>query len=296
MAPIHNDLVRQLQLGDALLTKAAEKSLRRYIEQAWRVLEPDMPFLSNWHIDLLAEYLEAVTAGQIRRLLVNMPPRYMKSLLISVLWPTWEWIRHPGRRWIFVSYTESLALKHSVDRRTVLQSSWYQGRWGDRVVLAPDQNEKGEFLNTARGHMIATSIGASILGKGGDRLVVDDPHNPTQIESETQREGAVHYFRHALPTRLDDKKRGAIIVVMQRLHERDLSAVCQDLGYTHICLPAEAETRTTIVCPSGGSDDPEHIPLRWIPSRTRFGPGFLSAWRCSSRATRRARCLSGTTS
>src|SRR5262249_45031468 len=162
----------------------------------------------------------------IRRLLVNMPPRYMKSLLISVLWPTWEWIRCPSRRWIFASYSESLALKHSLDRRTVLQSPWYQSRWGTGVVLAPDQNEKGEFQNTARGHMIATSLGATILGRGGDRIVVDDPHNPTQIESDAQREAAMNAYRYALSTRLDNKKDGAIVVVMQRLHERDLSAFC----------------------------------------------------------------------
>jgi hypothetical protein len=121
LAP-HNDLIRQAQLQDALLKVRAEASLRQYIEEAWPILEPGTPFLGNWHIDLLCEYLEAVTAGQVRRLLVNMPPRYMKSLLVTVLWPTWEWIRFPERRWIFASYTESLALQHSRDRRTVLQA------------------------------------------------------------------------------------------------------------------------------------------------------------------------------
>ena len=262
----NNDLIRQHQLQDALLKVRAEGSLRQYIEEAWRILEPSVPFLPNWHLDLLCEYLEAITAGQVRRLLVNMPPRYMKSLLVTVLWPTWEWIRHPGRRWIFASYTESLALKHSLDRRNVLQSPWYQGRWGRRVALATDQNEKGEFLNTARGHMIATSIGASILGKGGDRIVVDDPHNPTQIESDTQREAALTYYCHTLATRLDNKKQGAIIVVMQRLHERDLSALCLDLGFTHVCLPAEADDRTTIMFPSGRQLIREPGDLLW-PAR-----------------------------
>ena len=244
-------LIEQVKIQDALLTRRAEGSLRAYVEQAWPILEPDLVFLPNWHIDLLVECLEAVTAGQIRRLLINVPPRSMKSLLVSVLWPTWEWIRRPGGRWIFASYAEALATKQSVNRRTVLQSTWYRTRWGHQVQLASDQNVKGEFQNTKRGVMIATSTGGSITGKGGDRIIVDDLHNPQQAESDAQRETALNYFRQTLSTRLDNKKTGAIVVVMQRLHERDLSAYCQDLGFTHVCLPAEAELRTEILFPSG---------------------------------------------
>ena len=245
-------LLRQVQLQDALLKIDAGKSLRCYVEQAWPLLEPGIRFQPNWHIDYLVEHLEAVTAGHMTQLLINMPPRSMKSLLVSVLWPTWEWIQHPATRWIFASYAESLAIKHSMDRRTVLQSDWFQQRWGDRVRLASDQNEKREFLNTQRGHMVATSIGGSILGKGGNRIVVDDPHNATQAESDTQRETAIAFFSRTLSTRLDNKNTDAMVVVMQRLHERDLSAVCLDLGFTHVCLPAEAETPTTLVFPRSG--------------------------------------------
>lgn len=232
-------LIQHVKLQDALLTRRAEASLRAYVEQAWPILEPETPFIPNWHIDLLIEYLEAVTTGDVRHLLINVPPRSMKSLLVSVFWPTWEWIRRPGGRWICASYAETLALKHSIDRRTILQSSWYQSRWGDRVELASDQNVKGEFLNTRRGVMIATSVGGSITGKGGDRIIVDDLHNPQGAESDAQRDTALAYFRQTLSTRLDNKKTGAIVVVMQRLHERDLSALCQELGYVHVCVPAE---------------------------------------------------------
>jgi hypothetical protein len=246
-----DQLVRRAQLQDELLKRQAERSLRAFVEQAWPILEPSRPFTPNWHIDLICEHLEAVSAGATTRLLINLPPRSMKSLLVSVLWSAWEWSRWPGLRYIFASYTDALAAKHSLDRRTVLQSPFYQTRWGDRVILAPDQNEKGEFLNTARGRMIATSVGGSILGKGGDRIVIDDPHNPTQIESDAQRDAAITHFK-TLATRLDDKKRGAIIVVQQRLHEQDLTATCLELGgYVHLCLPAEAEERTEIVFPSG---------------------------------------------
>ena len=134
----------------------------------------------------------------------------------------------------------------------MLQSPWYQARWGDRVCLAPDQNVKTAFQNTQRGLMLATSIGGSVTGKGGNRIVVDDPHNPTQAESDVQREAARTYFSRTLSTRLDDKRRGALVVIMQRLHERDLAALCLDLDFTHVCLPATAEHRTTVTFPRSG--------------------------------------------
>ena len=249
-----DQLQRLLALQDEVLTRMAEKSLHAFVTQAWSILEPTQAFVDNWHIGFVTEFLEAVTAGQLTRLVINLPPRYMKSLLVSVLWPTWEWIRKPSGRWLFVSYADALASKHSLDRRTVLQSDWYQRRWGTTVQLAPDQNVKNEFQNTHRGVMVATSIGGSITGKGGSRIVVDDPHNPTQVESDTQREAALTFFTRTLSTRLDDPKSGAIVVVMQRLHERDLSALClsEELGYTHVCLPAEAEVSTRILFPRSG--------------------------------------------
>lgn len=252
MPATSDELLRQLQLHEALLKIHAEKSLRSYVEQAWPILEPGVPFLSNWHIDYLVEHLEAVSSGHITRLLINIPPRYMKSILVSILWPTWEWIQHPSRRWIFASYAEQLAIKHSIDRRSVLLSSWYQQRWGEQVRFASDQNEKREFLNTRRGHMTVTSVGGSILGKGGNRIVVDDPHNPTQAESDTQRETALRFFSRTLSTRLDNKNTDAIVVVMQRLHERDLSALCLDLGFRHVSIPAEAEVATKLIFPRSG--------------------------------------------
>lgn len=257
-------LHHRVALVDELLTRRAERSLRTYVELAWHILEPHTPFLQNWHIDLLSEHLEAVTAGEVTRLLINVPPRYMKSLLVSVLWPTWEWIQAPHTRWLFASYAETLSTKHSMDRRTVLQSDWYLERWGSLVRLLPSPNEKREYQNARRGVMVATSVGGSVTGKGGSRIVVDDPHNPVQAESDAQREQAITFFNQTLSTRLDDKASGAIVVVMQRLHHRDLSAVCLDQGFTHVRLPAESETRTTIFFPrSGRTETREAGALLW---------------------------------
>ena len=231
------------------LKRAAEHSLCAFVDQAWTILEPTTLFLPSWHIDVICEYLEAVTAGEILRLVINLPPRYMKSLLVTVLWPLWEWLHDPGSRWLFLSYSDSLAMQHSLDRRQVLLSEWYQGPWGDRVQLTSDQNEKTQYRNTRRGLMTATSLSGTVTGKGGNRIVVDDPHNPLQAESDTQRQRAIDLFLGTVTTRLDDKQHGAIVVVQQRVHTADLSATCLDLGYTHLCLPAVAETRTTIVGP-----------------------------------------------
>ena len=204
-------------------TEKVRRSLPLFINDAWEILEPSNPYLSNWHIDCMSEYLHAVNLGQIKRLIVNIPPRYMKSLQASVLWPTWSWIDHPSLRWLFASYSSGLSTKHSLDRRQVIQSPWYQERWGHIYQLSGDQNIKTEYMNTRRGHMLATSVGGTATGKGGDIIVVDDPHNPMQAESDALREAAIEFFDRTLTTRLDNKKTGAIIVIMQRLHDMDLT-------------------------------------------------------------------------
>ena len=244
------DEMRQLaMIQDEALKRQAERSLRAFVVQAWPVLEPRTTFLPNWHIDYICEHLEAVTAGETAHLVINVPPRYMKSLLVTVFWPAWEWLRAPETRWMFASYSESLATDHSVNRRQLLQSPWYQNAWGALFQLTSDQNEKTQYRNSRRGIMTATSIGGTATGKGGNRIIVDDPHNPVQSESDTQRQRAVDFFLQTLSTRLDDKRAGAIVVVMQRLHTQDLTAKCLDLGYTHLRIPAVAESRTTISFP-----------------------------------------------
>lgn len=228
---------------------AAKFHLRDFIKQSWHVIEPATEYQHNWHIDAISEYLEAVTAGQITRLLINMPPRHMKSISVSQMWPCWEWIRFPHLRYLVASYAQSLSTEHSVARRTIIQSDWYQTNFGDAFKLSGDQNEKIEFRNDKRGVMFATSLHGTGTGKGGNRVIIDDPHNVKQAMSDVQRESDLYQFDKSLSTRLNDKKRDAIICVMQRLHEKDISARCIELGYTHLCLPAEPERRQTIFLP-----------------------------------------------
>src|ERR1700724_2656748 len=158
--------------------------LRLYIRSAWHVVEPSTVYLENWHIDLIAEYLEAVTAGQIKRLLINMPPRYAKSTCVSIMWPTWVWAREPfpgkphnpvlegpGTRWIFASYADELRTKHSLDRRKLLQSEWYRARLLKPAELTSDQNVKTLFSNSSSGVMLATTMLGAGTGLGGNCVV-----------------------------------------------------------------------------------------------------------------------------
>ncbi len=231
----------------------AERSFADFVRQAWVVLEPRTPFLSNWHIDLLAELLEAVADGTITRLIVNVPPRSGKSLLATIFLPCWVWLRNPSERFMFASYSAALSSKHSVDRRALIQSQWYQSRWKGIVKLAADSNLKTEFSNSARGHQIATSVGASATGRGGNFLLADDLINPEQANSDVERENAIRWFDETFSTRLDDKRLGRIVVIEQRTHMQDLTGhLLAEPGWYHVALPAIAERRTPIVFPRSG--------------------------------------------
>lgn len=262
----------------------ANRHLSEYIKQGWKVLEPATTYMHNWHIDAMSEHLEAVELGQIKRLIINMPPRYMKSLVTSVLWPTRVWTKNPSSRWIFASYAASLSTKHSVDRRALIQSPWYQDNWGDKFKLSADQNIKTEYTNDKRGHMIATSVGGTATGKGGDFIVVDDPVNPAEAQSDALRGDANNFFDQTLTTRLDDKKKGAIIIIMQRLHEMDLTGHVmkkqadehdEDYNYTQLWLPATANVSYTVNFPLSGKElHREEGHILW-PDRE--GPSELAA-------------------
>lgn len=234
----------------------AERNLPEFIRQAWSVIEPGTTFIDNWHIDCIGEYLEAVNRGQITRLIVNIPPRHMKSLEITVCYPAWTWVKHPERRFIKVSYSDSLSRKHNVLTRDIIQSPWYAANWGDRFNLKDDVNRQNEFKNNHQGLMFSTSVGGALTGEGGDCIILDDPQNPLQANSETEREATIAFFKNTLQSRLNDPKTGVFIIVMQRLHEKDLTGhiLAEDLGYTHLCLPAEAPQRTIITFPVSGRE------------------------------------------
>jgi predicted phage terminase large subunit-like protein len=257
-------------LRDEIDAEMASRSLREFVRQAWPVVEPSTPFVPGWHIDAIIEHLEAVTRGQIRNLLINVPPRHMKSLLVSVFWLAWEWIRWPERRWLFSSYAASLSIRDSVICRRLLESPWYKAHWGDRFALTSDQNTKGRFDKNRSGYRLTTSVGGAVTGEGGDRIVCDDPHNVQEAESDSVRKTTLDWFDVVMSTRVNDPKTSSKVVVMQRCHQQDLSGhLLEQGGLEHLRLPAEYESPPCVT--SIGWTDPRtaHGELLWPD---RFGP------------------------
>ena len=219
----------------------ARRSLREFLEQAWPVLEPHTPFVPGIHVDAICQHLQAITEGRLRDLIINVPPGHAKSLLVAVFWPAWVWISHPGVRWIFGSYRAELAIRDSLKCRTLIESAWYQQRWGDRFRLRDDQNQKTRFENSATGYRVVTSVGTG-TGERADIVVVDDPTSVDQAESDAERRTANEWWSGTMSTRLNDPKTGHLVVIQQRLHEDDLTGTLIDEGgYELLMLPEEFE-------------------------------------------------------
>lgn len=214
---------------------------------------------SGWHIDCISEHLEAVEAGQITRLLINMPPRHMKSLTCSVFFPAWVWLRRPETQFLYASYVDTLSIRDCRKSRNIILSSEYQEMIGKDAEGAPhwglsaDQNVKRRYDNTETGHRIATSVDGAATGDGGDIIVVDDPHKVKEAESVVQREAVLEWWDETMSTRLNNPETGVYIVIMQRVHEKDLAghilAKDSDEEYVHLCLPAEYEGENRIKSP-----------------------------------------------
>lgn len=226
----------------AIEREACKRSLVTFIKRAWSILEPGQPYAHGRHLDAIAQHLEAVTAGQINRLLINIPPGTMKSMATAVFWPAWEWGPRgmPHMRFIGASHEEGLATRDNMKMRRLVQSEWFQRLWP--TPLVNDQNQKTVFENLSTGWRQSCPVG-SMTGRRGDRVLWDDPHSVEDAHSPARLEGANRIFRETLPTRLNNPDSSAIIIVMQRLHTKDISGeiIDGDLGYEHLCLPMEYE-------------------------------------------------------
>lgn len=249
----------------------ASASLYEFVKQSWGVVEPGVPFIGSWHIETICEHLEAVSAGDIQRLLINIPPRHSKSTIVSVMWPMWEWLTDPAQKFLCASYSGNLSIRDNLKARRLVQSPWYQERWGHMFKLAGDQNAKQRFENDETGYRIATSVGGTATGEGGSRLILDDPHGAQAAQSDTIRESDLEWFDVVWSTRLNNPKTDAMVTVMQRLHERDISGhILEDIGgWEHIKIPAEYDgvKRTTVL----GSYDPR-TEIGELICPERFGP------------------------
>ncbi|MGH7103729.1 MAG: hypothetical protein ACREFJ_15175, partial [Acetobacteraceae bacterium] len=219
---------------------ALRQDFRSFLERCFHELNPDASFLANWHIDVMAAKLAEVQNGETRRLIINVPPRHLKSLAASVAFPAWLLGRAPASRIICVSYAQDLADKHARDCRAIMQTDWYRALFPAR--LAAERQAVGEFTTTAHGFRLATSVGGVLTGRGADVIIIDDPLKPEEALSDKERERVNEWFDHTLLSRLDDKTKGAIILIMQRLHEDDLVGhVLSEEPWQTLILPAIAE-------------------------------------------------------
>jgi len=231
----------------------------------------------------MADHLQAVSEGHILELVINVPPRCMKSTTVMVMWPSWEWIRRPQGRWMFGAYAESLPRDENQRARRLMEGEWYQSNWGDRWAFATDQNEKTKIENDKTGYRIAVGARGSITGKGGDRLVLDDPHNMKEIHNETIRQGVIDWYNGVWYNRANNTSTTARILIMQRGHEDDLAGhiLASSKNVVHLCLPMKYEGSKSVTVigfrdPRTEDDQlmwPEHFPaedVAKIESRGSF--------------------------
>jgi predicted phage terminase large subunit-like protein len=219
----------------------APLTLPQFIRHFWSILEPNTPYQHNWHIDAVSDHLTAVTKGQIKRLVINIPPGSMKSLLSCVFWCAWQWGElDPSYRWIFASYAGSLSTRDSVKCRRLIQSHEYQQRYGFKFQLQGDQNAKTYFENDRTGFRLSLSVGSSGTGHRAHAVIVDDPHKVTEAESNPIRESAVEWWTTEMSNR-GNSKDAAYVVIQQRVHTGDVAGWCIDHGYEKLVIPSEYE-------------------------------------------------------
>src|SRR5579859_4779027 len=240
--------------GDAI--RARCRSFAGFVREAWHVLEPDTKLLWNWHLDVICAHLEAVSLGKLlelglhNRLLFNVPPGSLKSLLISVFWQAWEWgpLGRKGLRFLSTSFSEDWIKRDTRKTRDLIASPWYQALWGVELVRSGETS----FENTSRGTREG-QVFRSLTGGRGDRLTIDDPHSTEGVESEADRTRATRIFRESVPYRINDPRQSAIAVIMQRLRTDDVSGIILERGlpFVHVCLPMFFEVDRRFVSPLG---------------------------------------------
>lgn len=249
-----------------------EENLIDFASYVWPVVEPAIPFIKGWVLEAVCEHLQAVTDGHIKRLLINVPPGFTKSLMTDVFWPAWEWgpRNKPHLRYVCASYSNHLTERDNMRCRNVVLSDRYRRLWGDRFKISNEQFTKVKFANDRTGWKLATSVGGIGVGERGDRFIIDDANNTMDMESEAIRDNTNMWFTEVVPDRLNSQKDSAIVVIQQRLHEEDVSgtAISRDMGYTHLMIPMEFDPARKCVTVLGYEDGAEVV---WEDPRSEEG-------------------------
>lgn len=231
-----------LTASNTSLTKAVFKKIISndqisFFTKSFNTLHPCKVLDHNWHVGLLINYLNEIECGRLKRLIINIPPRSLKSMCASVAWPAWLLAKDPSRKIIVASYSRELGLKHSQDCRNIMQSEWYRKTFPD-TKLSKFKNTQSKFITTAHGFRFTASVNGTLTGEGADFIVVDDPQTPLQALSAHERQKVISWFEQTLLSRLNDRNSGAIVVVMQRLHSDDLSGYLMKHGnWTLLSIP-----------------------------------------------------------
>lgn len=229
-----------------LMKARCEDSLLDYVGEFWPILEPGRKFKRGWAVEAIAEHLEAVSDNKILRLLINVPPGMSKSLLTNVFWPTWEWgpRKQPWLRYLSVSYSQGLTRRDNRKSRTLVKDPKYVDLFGEILTISSDESNVDKFSNDQSGWRLATSTGGRVMGERGDRVIVDDPNDTAKVESRAELQSVLQWFTEVLPTRINDPSTSAIVIIMQRVHESDVSGhiLASEMDYVHLCLPMEFES------------------------------------------------------
>lgn len=276
--------------------RARCQTLAGFVREAWHVLEPRARYVHSWHIDAICKHLEAVTSGLITRLLINVPPGSMKSLLVSVLWPAWEWGPKDMRsmRYLATAFNDGPVKRDTRKCRDLMLSDWYRSLWPE-VELT--RTAEMSFANSSTGTREGVAFG-SLTSQRGDRVLIDDPHSTDTVESEAERGNTTRRFRERAIFSVNDPERSAVVVIMQRLHEDDISGVIlkYGMGFVHLRLPMEFEADNPCVTVLGLADprkadgellDPERAPPSYIEALKRDTTSFAYAGQFQQRPTAR---------
>ena len=254
------------------------RSLQHFVKSLWRYVETEQ-YIHGKHIDLICNHLQAIREGKINRLLINIPPRCMKSLTVSVFFPAWCWLHNPLLKFLFASYSEALSIRDSVRCRRLIQSPKYQLLLRYKKldwILTTDQNTKTRFDNSKGGYRIATSVGGMLTGEGGDIIVVDDPHNVIDGESEVIRTSCLQWWDESMSTRLNNPATGCFVLIGQRIHQNDLFGHIlerKNHNLTHLNLPMKYEGKNNCISSIGQDWRTEPDELLWPE---RFSSSYVN--------------------
>ena len=254
--------------------------LLSFVRYFWHILEPGTQFVDGWALEAVCEHLEAVTFGEVTKLLINVPPGFMKSLLTDVFWPAWEWgpMELPHIRYVAFSYSSMLTERDNIKFKDLIESPEYQELYGataakesDRIVLLRATGSR-KVSNWKHGWKFATSVGGVGTGERGDRVILDDPHNIKESESEPTRKETVRWFRESMSSRLNNMETGAKIVIMQRVHEEDVSGciIAELQDWCHLLIPMEYVWG--FVSDERGPCVPPRTDIGWTDPRWRETP------------------------